>query len=203
MAHIANCAAEALRRPVAFALGLAIPVLTSIIFTSGPGIASHIPNRLIDTFSQQAVVSTLQDTFGGDLSWRFTADAARWSSIVTLTAIAPPVSALQTAHEPDPRITLSGSISGPLARMVPIPIAIENISRLDRRVMILVTNVPEYAALSAGKPLGTGTWVVPASQAADLTIISYTLPSAGQHLTFELTVDGRVLSTAHAELDLT
>lgn len=204
MANIANCALDALRRPLAFALGLAVPVLTAALVLSGPGFASQIPDRLFDALAKQKVASLLQSTFGEEFSWQFVTHETRPASLAAWTSIGASIAALPASAGSDPRIELADTVRGPLASMVPIQLKIENVGRLDWNSFVVVTNVPDHAALSAGKPLGMGTWVVPARKAADLAIISYTLPAPRQRLIFDLlTADGRLLSSAQALLDLT
>ena len=87
--------------------------------------------------------------------------------------------------------------------MVRVPVAIDNVERLDRQTVLLITNVPEYSALSVGKPLGAGAWVVPADMVQDLAIISYALPSR-RSLTLDLlTPEGDIISSAEVLVEIT
>jgi len=87
--------------------------------------------------------------------------------------------------------------------MVRLPVAIDNADLLDRQTVLLITNVPKYSALSVGKPLGAGAWVVPAKLMRDLAIISYALPSR-RPLTLDLlTPDGDIISSAEVLVEIT
>lgn len=192
----------ALGRSLAFVFGLAVPVVAAVLLLAGPGLASHIPDRLLDTFARQKVASLLRTTYGDETSWRFIAHDARPASLAAWTFIGASIAGIP-ANSTEPRLKLSGTVRGPVASMVPIPLSIENRDQLDGHAFVVVTNVPEHAALSAGKPIDVGTWIVPAREAANLAIISYTLPAPRQKLLIDLlTEDGKVLSRAQALLEI-
>jgi hypothetical protein len=114
--------------------------------------------------------------------------------------VPPPVSPREL---PAPRLLAGGTVEGPVATMFRVPIEIVNSEQLQPDSVLLVTNVPDYAALSEGRPIGAGTWVVPASRAGNLGIIAYAQPAAKQRLAFELlSAEGALISRSDALLNV-
>lgn len=202
MTSLGDFVVGAVRRPLAFVLGLAVPVLVTLSADS-PTLAAQASSQLIEVFSRQSMAAFLPDALFGDMSWgEPTATNVRPSLAVNSAAgrIAP---ASVSSPAPAPRLVSANSFAGPLATMVPIPLEIENADRLERDTVVLVTNVPENAALSAGRPLGAGTWIVPAGSASELGIIAYAKPPARQRLLFDLvSPEGTLISSAQASLEI-
>jgi hypothetical protein len=70
---------------------------------------------------------------------------------------------------------------------VDLPFEVSGIDQLPSGARIVLTGVPEHAALSAGEPQADGTWVVPAEQAGEVKLTTYALPGQEQRkLTAEL-----------------
>lgn len=191
----------AVRYTLAFTIGLAASVLTVMCWTTGAGFASQIPDRLISTLSRNHVLSLLRQTSGAEFSWQFMLSDRRHASLARWTDLGVPISGVWPRAQ-GVQLGVKGPARGKLASMVPIPVAIENADRLGQGTVLLVTNVPEHTALSVGKPLGAGAWLVPTDLIERLGIISYALPPK-RALTFDLlTADGRVLSSARVPVDI-
>jgi hypothetical protein len=189
---IASVAAQ----PLAFAAGLALAVCMATAVAQWPGelslkrAAQYVAawaQEGIDFWSPEVAAAEPKAVVPGNGS-QVPSMQAPVKVALERTPLPPPV--------PAPRL-VAGAIEGPLATMLHVPLRIENAARLDRNSILLVTNVPDYTALSLGQPLGAGTWVVPASRVGDLGIIAYAQPASRQRLAFELlSRDGELISTA-------
>lgn len=186
---------------VAFAIGLAASAVTVAFLTSGSGLASQVTDRLVNSVSRQSVLNSLQHTFGAEAGWHYIAQDVRRGSLAQWSALGASLSKVWTdTHKA--HLEVKGAARGSLATMVRLPIEIENADRLDRKAVLLVTNVPEHSALSRGKPLGAGAWVVPAHSLRDLAIISYALPISRPLILDLLTPDGKILSSAEVLMEI-
>lgn len=100
-----------------------------------------------------------------------------------------------------PRLTVARGLDISLGSRVRVDLGIENVASLHRDSLLLVTNLPDYAALSEGYPLGAGTWVVPPGRASDLSIVAYARPDGARQVSFELVSEhGKLLAEAQTTL---
>ena len=102
-----------------------------------------------------------------------------------------------------PRMDAARSIDVSLGAPVRIGLSIENAGSLHRDSLLLVSNLPDYAALSDGYPLGAGTWVVPPARASELSILTYARPDTTRQVSFELVSEhGKLLAEAQTMLSV-
>lgn len=192
---------ERIWKGLAFAIGLAASAVTVAFLTSGSGFASQFTDRLVHGVARHSILSFLQQTLGAEAGWQFLARDVRRGSMAQWSTLGAPLSKVWTdayqAH-----LDVKGPARGPLATMVRLPVEINNADRLDRRAVLLVTNVPENSALSAGRPLGAGAWVVPLHAVRDLAIISYAQPSRRPLSLDLMTPDGKILSSAEVLMEI-
>lgn len=193
---------KALRNRLAFAIGVAASAVTVAVSTFGSGFAFQMADRLNDGVSRQQIFNVLQQTFGADASWQFVAQDARHGSLARWSDLGVSLSKIWTGTR-GTTLDVKGAARGPLASMVNLPVAIDNADRLDRHTVLLVRNVPEYSALSVGRPLGAGAWVVPADFIRGLGIISYAQPSRRPLILDLVTSDGMVVSSAEVLVEIT
>lgn len=189
------------RCPLAFVVGVATSALAGILCTTGAGLASHLPDRLFESPASETG-RALTKMIGPEIMWQRIAGETRHGSLAQWTHLGASASSNWTTV-PVPRLRAEGAVKGGLAELISIPINIRHSDRLNPRAVVAVSNVPEHAALSLGKPLGAGVWIIPSDALEHLSIISYALPSQQQLIFDLLAPDGRSISTARVRLELT
>ncbi len=206
----ASLALSVLNEPLAFIAGVAFAVLCGVGAMIEPptGWSMHAPMQHALAFAGQGL-EVLRTQVAAAEPHRWPAVSKPAAAPAAIAVAEPTSTAVERiyppamAAAPAPRLSAAIAVEGPLATMLRLPLEITNAERLDRDSVLLVTNVPDYAGLSQGQPLGAGTWVVPASKATDLGIIAYAQPSSKPRLAFELlSGEGALISRANAVLTI-
>jgi hypothetical protein len=188
------------RKPLAFAFGMVLPAFAAAALSiDDPALSSaQSKAQRIGTLAREQVAQLMSNPAGRSAP---PAKPAADRGPASITQSAPPA-ALSRSEPASPRLSV-GPITGAIGSPLHIDVKLENAERLSSDSMLMVSNVPEYAALLPGKPIGAGAWVVPASKAAELGIITYARPASRQRLMFDLVSrDGVLISSTQAALNV-
>lgn len=152
--------------------------------------------------SDQAATPTASHELGYAASTLGRSDSADGKSRSLPAASAPASTGSDAGFAPAlPRLTVARSLDISLGAPVRVDLSIENSASLHRDSLLLVSNLPNYAALSDGYPLGAGTWVVPPGRASDLSIVAYARSESVRQVSFELVSEhGKLLAEAQTTL---
>lgn len=113
-------------------------------------------------------------------------------AIAAFAELAKPVLAAMEEEETHPAegvyaLTAKELVTAVPGETVDLPFEVTGSGQLPSGARIVFSGVPENAALNAGEPQGSGTWVVPVERAMEVKLTTYALPGAGERkLTAEL-----------------